>query len=69
MTFYFTFGQRHPLRDNWIEVEAPSEDAARNEMTRFFDGWWDCAYTEKTFRELYYPGGKAGITVIVPNPD
>ena len=68
MTFYFTFGQRHPLQDNWIEIEAPSEDLAREEIHRLLSSKWSFLYTEETFKKEYFPGGKAGITVVVPNP-
>ncbi len=30
--FYFTFGQSHPLRDQWIEIVAANAEAARERM-------------------------------------
>ena len=38
-TYYFTFGQNHPLRDNWIEIMADDCGAARNRIVESFGNY------------------------------
>lgn len=67
MTYYITFGQKHPLRDNWIEVEAPNYDACSKEVFDIFGSKYAFIYPEKemTFKRMAFnfPGGKVGNTI------
>lgn len=63
MTFCVTFGQDHPLRDNWIEVEAPNAEQARARVFESFGSKWSFLYLKDEFNPKYFPGGKVGITI------
>lgn len=62
-TFMVTFGQRHPLKDYWIEVEALDEQAARKTMLAVFGSNWAFIYEKEGFNSEYFPGGKVGKTL------
>ena len=62
-TFYFTFGQDHPLRDFWIEIEALNGEIAREKMVEHFGAKWAFQYEEANFIPVYFPGGRAGRVV------
>ena len=64
-TYYFTFGQQHPLRDNWIEIQAVNADTARKRMFELFGAHWAFQYSEADFKPDYFPSGRAGISVDV----
>lgn len=64
--FYVTFGSQHPLRDNWIEVEASFATTAREIVFDTFGGkfghcWEGFQFTPET--RVYFPLGKAGHTL------
>ena len=61
--FYFTFGQSHPLRDNWIEIKASSPEAAREKMNQVFGHHWAFQYRSNNFDRDFFRGGKAGRTI------
>lgn len=62
-TYYATFMQYHPLKDNWIEIEAPDYESARQLMFKCFKDKWSFVYSEDQFRKDLYPLGKAGRTL------
>ena len=64
--YYFSFGQDHPLKDNWVEIHAPNSDMARSEMVRLFGTKWGFQYEEADFHEEYCPLGRAGQVIEVP---
>lgn len=59
-TYYFTFGQSHPLKNHWIEIKANSEGEARAWMFEMFGKKWGGCYTEIAFSPKYFPGGRIG---------
>jgi hypothetical protein len=59
-TYYFTFGQRHPLRDNWIEIIAPDGQIARDETIARFGLRWAMQYNDADWRPEYFSGGRVG---------
>lgn len=61
-TFYVTFGQSHPLRDNWVEIKAPTYEIAREEAFRVFgDKFAFIRETDSVGRmRIIFPGGRAG---------
>lgn len=63
--FMITFGQRHPLRDNWIEIEAPDEALARLEIISVIGKYWAFSYEEALFEPKYFPGGRVGKVIEV----
>jgi hypothetical protein len=68
-TYYFTFGQAHPLKDNWVEIHAPNVAAARAEIIKLFGTKWGFVYTDADFKPEYFPGGRAGNVVKVYSHD
>ena len=67
MLFCITFGQSHPLRDNWIEIEAKDRHSAREAAFLIFKGNWSNIYPKGDFGAEYYPLGKAGKTIVADN--
>ncbi len=65
MKFYLTFGQGHPLRNGWVEVEANSFYEAHEKAFKFFGKFWSMLYLEKEFEkhQNYFPDGKVGRTL------
>jgi len=59
-TYYFTFGQNHPLVDHWIEIIAANGEAARHRMVDNFGINWAFQYEDADFKPEYFPGGRAG---------
>lgn len=59
-TYYFTFGQSHPLRDYWIEITAPSGKLARERMVESFGTKWASQYEDADWKPENFPGGRAG---------
>lgn len=59
-----TFGQAHPLKDNWIEVEASNEGEARKALFDILGAKWAFIYEETEFEPKFYQGGKVGRTII-----
>ena len=59
-TFYFTFGQKHPLRDGWIEVSAPTAEQARDEIVPLFGEQWESLYEDADFPRAMFPAGRFG---------
>ena len=59
-TYYFTFGQDHPLRYNWIEIVADDDNAARNRMVESFGIKWAFQYEGADFKPEYFHGGRVG---------
>lgn len=49
MTFYFTFGFGHSLRDHYVTIEAENAEAARKKMVRHHGQMWAFQYDEKSF--------------------
>lgn len=64
MRFYLTFGQNHPFRNNWVEVEAENEKRAREVVFETFGTKWAFLYIPERFKKYYFPEGKAGKTLI-----
>ena len=62
-TYCVTFGQSHPLRDGWIEVEAESESSARELAFDILGQKWSFMYAKDTFDDYYFSGGKYGTTI------
>ena len=60
MRFYFTFGQAHPFRDNYIEIEAPNGQIARDEIVIHFAPRWVGQYDDANWKPEYFPGGRVG---------
>lgn len=58
--FMVTFGQTHPLRDNWIEVIAEDYDQARDCVFAVLKDKWAFLYPEEGFEPQSFPGGKVG---------
>ncbi len=63
MIFCVTFGQVHPLRDNWIEVEAENERIARELVFARLGDKWAFMYSRDRFTPQDFPSGKAGWTI------
>lgn len=63
MRFCVTFGQDHPLRDSWVEVEADNEEVARKAVFGVFDMRWAFMYKKEHFNPDYFPGGRVGRTI------
>jgi hypothetical protein len=63
MIFMITFGQYHPLRNHWIEIEAIDAEAARMKSFDQFGPKWAFLYAAKDFNPSYFPGGKVGETL------
>lgn len=61
--FFVTFGQAHPLKDNWIEVEADNEKEARELVFIMLGKFWAFMYDEKHMTPEYFPKGKVGNTL------
>ena len=59
-TYYFIFGQTHPLRDNWIEIRAATSELARDEMLLLFGAKWLMQYEDADFNPKLFPLGKIG---------
>ena len=64
-TFCVTFGQKSPLRDCWIEIEATDVGAATIEanFALGLEGWLMIYEKEKFSGSTFYPGGKIGHTI------
>jgi len=67
MVFYITFPQYHPLRDNWIEIEAEDKETVRRAAFVLFGDKFAFLYTTEDFNATYYSDGKVGRTVIAEN--
>ena len=63
--FFFTFVQKHPLRDYWIEIHAPDDELARFEMVDLFGRKWAFQYDDADFKPEYYPKGRLGDVIEV----
>ena len=63
MLFMVTFGQVHPLRDNWVEIEASTYERARELVFSTFGVKWSFIYHEENFNARYFPRGKVGRTL------
>jgi|HubBroStandDraft_2_1064218.scaffolds.fasta_scaffold190300_2 hypothetical protein len=63
MIFCVTFPQWHPLRDNWIEIEAETEDKCRAAVVYMFGIRWGFIYEKSTHKPEFFPGGQAGRTI------
>ena len=63
-TFAVTFGQLHPLKDYWIEVEADNEGEARKALFIILGNRWAFIYPMDTFKPEGYLEGKIGRTII-----
>lgn len=61
-TFYVTFGQLHPLRDNWIEIQAPTYEIAKAEAIRIFGNNFSYIRESESSGRMraIFPGGRAG---------
>lgn len=59
-TYYFTFGQAHPLKDGWIEISSTSEIEAKNMMVMYFGIRWASMYDESDFAPAHFPAGRWG---------
>ena len=64
MTFYLTFGQKSPLRNGWIEINAPDMEFARELAFDAFGEKFAFVYEEKNFDKRYFPAGQFGETMI-----
>jgi hypothetical protein len=63
MIFCITFGQDHPLRDGWIEINAVDSMDARNKAFETFGRHWSFIYSNLEFNPKYFPLGKIGRTL------
>ena len=63
MKFYLTFGQDHPLRNGWVEIEAPTYGEVRELVHGVFGTHWSMLYKEGEFEKEYFPLGKIGETL------
>ena len=67
MTYYVTFGQRHPLRKGYIEVEAPDYESAKAEVDYIFgDRYSFIRVTDDIKRGDFFPAGRFGEILIAP---
>lgn len=62
-TYYITFGQNHPLRNGWIELEASDTIDAFRLANDIFGNKWSNCYDESNFKHEYYHEGKFGVTI------
>ena len=60
MKYFLTFGQDHPLRNGWIEIETWAYGIARTLAFQFFGKHWAHVYKEEDFEKGLYPSGKIG---------
>jgi hypothetical protein len=58
--FYLTFGQQHPLRNGWIEVEVDIYMEAREAVFEVFGNKWSGLYDEEHFKKELFPEGSKG---------
>ncbi len=64
MKFYLTFGQDHPLRNGWVEIEALTYEEARKLAFDNFGRFWSNVYTTyEDFKKECYLSGKIGETL------
>lgn len=65
--FYVSFGQKHPLRNGWVEVEAPDYASARDAVFNIFG--MKFAFIRETDdmarAKDFFPAGQFGETIIV----
>jgi hypothetical protein len=63
--FYVTFMQYHPLKDNWVEVEAVDMEEAREKVLHVFGQKFAFVYPQDMFMGscIHFPGGKVGRTI------
>ncbi len=62
-TYCVTFGQLHPLRDNWVEVEAKDREEARRLVLARIGKHWASIYPKSEFNTEMFPGGRVGLTL------
>jgi hypothetical protein len=60
MRFFVTFGQRHPLRDHWVVIDAIDHDEARTLAFEVLGNKWAFLYDEKAFDKEFFPAGPVG---------
>ena len=53
-----TFGQKNPLKDGWIEVDAANYDEARAKVLEAFGEIFSNIYDEETHDPQFFPKGK-----------
>jgi hypothetical protein len=58
--YYFTFGQKHPLKDHWVRIVAPNESLARKTMFEIFGDKWAFSYPGDKFPKEAFPKGEIG---------
>lgn len=63
MIFCLTFGQDHPLKDGWIEIDAVDSNDARNKAFKLFGREWAFVYSKLEFNPKYFSLGKLGKTL------
>lgn len=59
-SFYVTFGQSHPLRDHWIEIQGANYEVARELAFETFGPKFAFFYRKEDFNPDYFEGGRAG---------
>jgi hypothetical protein len=62
-TFCVTFGQNHPLKDNWIEVKALNYEEARKLAVDVLGNHFAFIRPKDEFDIECFPGGKVGLTL------
>lgn len=59
--YYITFGQKSPLRNNWVEAEASSQVYAIEQAEYAFGkSGYSNVYNRDTFDKKLFYGGKVG---------
>ncbi len=61
--WHLTFGQSHPLRKGWIEIEATTQEEAQKLATEVFGQKFANIYDHTLFDIGLFPGGKFGETL------
>lgn len=59
-SYYFTFGQDHPLQDWWLEIQAPTYWLAREKMVKMHGSKWASQYEDVDFEPKLFPRGRFG---------
>lgn len=62
--FFLTFGQKSPLRHGWVEIEASTEEDAKEAAEYAFGQSWSNIYPTPLFDIGSFPAGKFGETLI-----
>lgn len=59
--YYITFGQKSPLRNNWVEAEGSSIIYVMEQAKiAFGESGYSNVYDKDTWDEKYFPSGKVG---------